>query len=309
MVKTEYTLLDTQQSSGTQPRVAAPVQTQAGLATRIGLRIKPPRQVNELETLDIYLPKFTGPSFLAIHNDASNLLLAHKYQPYGSEECRCDSEGRILTPRNNFKITRAAEGSGTCPHTETNLTQRITGIAPINSNVSAPWCVCSDCDCSLEGVPITPKPIYNTTGTCLTTHPDGVCSCDAEGNAFTPPVTYNNTGSCSSCACDGAGVSSYVAPFAVAPKEGQPTSVLTGSCSSCMCDSNGVISAADANCEACFCEAQTCDCQCIPRVCQCECPLFRKCTCGCELYRTHTCGCHQNMPDPVFQNALWSSYT
>lgn len=263
-----YTNLAGQQSSGPEPGVASPSQAKAGMPTRMRVKFTPKRQINELETLDIHLPKFKGPGYLSINNDASILLLAHSYQPYGSDACLCYAEGRIQTPRNNYKITRAAEGNGSCTHSENNSTQRITGIAPVDANMSVPWCACGECDCSLSGQPITPATLYNTTGTCLDPHDDGVCSCDATGNPFTPPITYNATGDCSSCVCDSNGQSSYVPEPNV-----------------------------------------TCSCQCIPRTCTCECALFLKCSCGCELYRTHNCGCNQNQPDPVFQNAAWSSFT
>ena len=258
---------------------------------------------------------FMGPAFLAMGNaGGSNLILANEYQVVGTDGCQCDAEGRILTPRNNYKVTRAAEGSASCSHTETNETMRITGIPPVDANISAPWCACGDCACDLGGTPITPKAIYNTTGNCTAPDPwhPGVCSCDENGVATTPPVTYNATGNCSSCACDSQGQSSYVAPFAVEPRTGQADSLVAagGACSNCTCDSNGVISTGGkpGNCTLCKCQAQACDCQCQPRVCGCQCPIFRKCTCGCELYKTYTCGCDQNKPDPVFSSASWSTF-
>ena len=249
-VQMMFTNLAGQQSSKETPGVASPILQSPGLATRIGVKFTPTRLINELETLDLHLPKFTGPGFLAINNDAGNLILANRFQPYGGPGCQCDSAGRVLTPRNNYKVVRAATGNASCEHAETNFTMRVTGIDPPDGNISAPWCACGDCECSLSGQPITPKPIYNATGDCTMPHPDGVCGCDGDGNVFTPPVTYNVTYNSTS----GAVLSS------------------------------------------------------VPRICSCQCAVFRKCTCGCELYKTHTCGCHQNQPDPVFQNASWSSY-
>ncbi len=249
-VELMFTMPAGQQSSNPTPGVASPIRQSPGLATRVGVKFTPTRLINELETLDLHLPKFTGPGFLNINNDAANLILAHRFQPYGSPECQCDSEGRVLTPRNNYKVVRSATGSFACNHTENNSTLRITGVKPPDGNISAPSCACGDCACSLSGQPITPAPLYNVTGNCTTPHPDGICGCDENGNVFTPKVTYNVTYN----------------------------------------ETSGDVLSS------------------VPRICSCECPVFLKCACNCELYATHTCGCHQNQPDPVFQNASWSSY-
>ena len=310
-----YTNLRGEQTSLPTPGTAPPTPAEPGAATRIGVRFIPTSQINELETLDVQLPKFMGPAFLAMNNNgSSNLILAHQYEVVGTDGCQCGANGGIITPRNNYLVTRLAEGSASCPQNDTNETIRITGIPPLDANISAPWCACGDCDCSLSGSPTTPKAIYNTTGNCTAPDPwhPGVCRCDENGVASTPPVTYNATGNCSSCSCNSRGESSYVAPFAVEPKTGQEDSLVAagGLCSNCTCDSNGVISTGGrpGNCSLCKCQAQACDCQCQPRVCGCQCPVFRKCTCGCELYKSYTCGCSQNKPDPVFSQASWSTF-
>ena len=95
------------QESTSVAGVASPTAAEAGKATRIGVKFTPTRKINELETLDIHLPKFTGPGFLALNNyGASKMLLANSFQPQGSSDCQCDSAGRILTPAGNVTENR-----------------------------------------------------------------------------------------------------------------------------------------------------------------------------------------------------------
>jgi len=101
-----YTNLAGQQSSGPEPGVASPSQAKAGMPTRIRVKFTPKRQINELETLDIHLPKFKGPGYLSINNDASILLLAHSYQPYGSDACLCDLCTQRVAYKRLATITR-----------------------------------------------------------------------------------------------------------------------------------------------------------------------------------------------------------
>ena len=227
----EFTLLQGNQQSLPTLGSARPNPATPGAPTRIGIRFTPRHALDQGQTVTVKLPGFSGAGHQIIDNSREPLLLANEYEVLGnSSQCSCTG-GVVSTPRNVYSVRRAASGSGSCTGTSSS------------PNASLPWCACPDCECTLEGIPLTPPAIYHSTGNCT------FCDCSATGTALYPAPEYIASGNCSSCACTADGVSTYN--------------------SSQVC--------------ACSCAPKPCVCSCsIFRACSCGCDIAQEFWCGCR---------------------------